>query len=90
MKFSTGRGKGICFVFIMVGAVLGGLFGEALLGVGAISDVMRQLTGTYPLFVLPPTQLNLFVVCLTVGFSFTPNIMSLLGVVVALVLYRRY
>ena len=90
MKFSTGRGMGICFVFIMTGAVLGGLLGEALLGVEALSGFMGQLTGTYPMFILSPTQLNLFVISLTVGFSFTPNIMSLIGVAVALILYRRY
>ena len=87
MKFSSGRGFGMCAVFVLTGAVLGGLLGEALRGVEALSSVAPLLSETHPAFVLAPVA---FAISLSFGFSFTPNIMSLVGVIVALVLFRRY
>ena len=90
MKFSSGRGFGMCAVFVFTGAVLGGLLGEALRTVEALSSIAPLLFETHPAFVLAPVAIDLFVVSVNVGFSFTPNIMSLIGVIVALVLFRRY
>ena len=90
VKFSSGRGFGMCAVFVFTGAVLGGLLGEALRTVEALSSIAPLLFETYPAFVLAPVAIDLFVVSVSVGFSFTPNIMSLIGVIVALVLFRRY
>lgn len=90
VKFSSGRGFGICAVFILTGAVLGGLLGEALRGVDALSSIAPLLSDTHPAFVLAPVAMDLFVVSVNFGFSFTPNIMSLIGVIAALVLFRRY
>ena len=90
MKFSSGRGLGICAVFVLTGAVLGGLLGEFLRVVEALSSIAPLLADTHAAFVLPPVQLDLFAISLSFGFSFTPNIMSLIGVIVALILYRRY
>ena len=85
VKFSSGRGFGMCAVFVFTGAVLGGLLGEALRGVEALSSI-----APLPAFVLAPVAIDLFVVSVSFGLSFTPNIMSLVGVIVALVLFRRY
>lgn len=80
----------MCSVFVLTGAVLGGLLGEALRGVEALSSIAPLLADTHPAFVLSPVALDLFVISASFGFSFTPNIMSLVGVIVALILYRRY
>ena len=90
MKFSSGRGFGLCALFVFVGAVLGGLLGDFLRGVDALSAVAPLLADKHPAFVLAPVAIDLFVVSVNFGFSFTPNIMSLVGVIVALVLFRRY
>ena len=90
VKFSSGRGFGMCAVFVFTGAVLGGLLGEALRGVEALSSIAPLLSETHPAVVLAPVVINLFVVSVSFGLSFTPNIMSLVGVIVALVLFRRY
>lgn len=90
MKFSSGRSLGLCAVFIFTGAVLGGLLGEALRGVDALSAVAPLFADTHPVFVLAPMALDLFVIQVSFGFSFTPNLMSLVGVMVALILFRRY
>ena len=90
MKFSSGRGFGMCAVFVFTGAVLGGLLGEALKGVEALSSIAPLLSETHPAFVLAPVAIDLFVVSVSFGLSFTPNIMGLVGVIVALVLFRRY
>ena len=74
----------------LTGAVLGGLLGEALRGVEALSSIAPLLSEMHPAFVLAPVVIDLFVVSVSFGLSFTPNIMSLVGVIVALVLFRRY
>lgn len=90
VKFSSGRSLGLCAVFVFTGAVLGGLFGVFLRGVEALSAVAPLFADTHPAFVLAPMTMDFFVVSVSFGFSFTPNVMSLVGVIVALVLFRRY
>ena len=77
-------------VFVIIGAVLGGIIGDLLTGVDALSGVMPYLVHTYPVLDMTPATLNLYVIKLTVGLAFTPNLMSILGMVIAIILFRRY
>lgn len=85
-----GRGTGMCVLFVIVGAVLGGLLGQVLSGVGALSGIMPYLVATYPVFDMSPVTVDLYVVKFTFALSFMPNLMSILGIVLAIVLFRRY
>ncbi|WP_233541573.1 DUF4321 domain-containing protein [Mitsuokella sp. AF33-22] len=86
-----GRGYGMCILFIVIGAVLGGMLGELLKSVPALSGVMPSLTASFPIFAMEsPVTIDLYVIRLTLALSFTPNIMSMLGIIVAVVLYRKY
>ncbi|MCR5175262.1 MAG: DUF4321 domain-containing protein [Anaerovibrio sp.] len=84
------RSYGTLIVFVIIGAVLGGILGDLLSGFDAFSGVMPYLVHTYPVLDIAPAVLNLYVIKLTVGFSFTPNLMSILGMVIAIILFRRY
>jgi hypothetical protein len=75
---------------VAVGAILGGILGQLLSNVGALSSLMPYLVTTYPVFDTTPITINLYVIQLTLGLAFAPNIMSILGIVLALVLFRRY
>ncbi len=90
LKSSGGRGIGFCIIFLVSGAVIGGVLGELLQGVDALQSLLPYLVSTYPILEIPSFTLNLYVIKLAVGFSFTPNLMSILGVVLALFLYRKY
>ena len=84
------RSYGTLIVFVIIGAILGGIIGDLLTGVDALSGVMPYLFHTYPVLDMTPATLNLYVIKLTVGLSFTPNLMSILGLVIAIILFRRY
>ena len=85
-----GRGTGMCVLFVIIGAILGGLLGELLRSVDMLAGVMPYLVTSYPVFDIAPFTINLYVIQLTLGLSFAPNLMSIIGVVLALVLFRRY
>ena len=51
---------------------------------------MPYLVTTFPVFDMAPVTIDLYVIRLTVGLAFMPNLMSMLGIVVAIALYRRY
>ena len=80
----------MCILFVVVGAILGGILGQLLVNVDALSGVMPYLVTTYPVFDITPVTINLYVIQLTLGLAFAPNLMSILGIVLALVLFRRY
>ena len=88
-KFS-GRSSGICFLFVVVGAILGGIIGQLLMNVEALSGLMPYLVATYPVFDVQPFTINLYVIQLTLGLAFAPNLMSIFGIDLAIVLFRRY
>ena len=85
-----GRRYGLCMIFIVLGAILGGILGELLAGVSVLEGVIPYLVHTYPVLVMQPATIDLYVIRLTIGLGFTPNLMSILGIILALVLFRRY
>ncbi len=85
-----GRGFGFCILYIVIGAILGGILGELLKGVGVLSGIMPYLVTAYPVFDISPFTINLYVIRLTIGLGFAPNLVSILGVVLALFLFRKY
>lgn len=85
-----GRNYGLCVLFVVVGAILGGILGELMKGLDAFQGLVPYLVHTYPVFDMQPATINLYVIQLTIGFSFAPNLMSILGIVLAVWLFRRY
>ena len=89
-KFGSGRGVGFCILFLMVGAVIGGVLGELLRGVDALQSLIPYLVSTYPILSIAPFTLNLYVMSLTLGFSLSLNLMSILGLLAAAYLFRKF
>ena len=50
---------------------------------------MPYLVQTYPIFEMQPATINLYVIKLTIGFSFVPNLMSMLGIIAAFFMFRQ-
>ncbi|WP_297966022.1 DUF4321 domain-containing protein [uncultured Anaerovibrio sp.] len=84
------RSYSTLILFVIIGAVLGGILGDLLSGVEALSSILPYLVHTYSVLEIPPVTLNLYVIKLTAGLTFTPNLMSILGMVIAIILFRRY
>jgi len=79
----------LLIVYIVLGAVIGSLLGE-LLGWILPSGVVKEFFLRHIDVGIDPTLLNLKVITLTIGFSFTLNIAGLIGLMIAIYLLRWY
>lgn len=83
------KSYGTLVLYVVIGAILGGLLGELLSGVDALSSLMPYLKNPYPVINVVPSVIDVYVISLTVGFSFSPNLMSIIGVVIAVWIFRH-
>ncbi|MDD4601194.1 MAG: DUF4321 domain-containing protein [Negativicutes bacterium] len=77
-------------LFMIIGAILGGILGELVSTSSLLSEMAPYLVRTFPIFDVPPITINLYVVKLTLGFAIYPNLISILGMIIAILLYRRF
>ena len=76
-------------IFVFVGALLGGVLGEILRVVspeGPVRDVFIQ---GFDLGLHPPVTLDLRIFSLTLGFTIKANLLTLLGSILGIYLYRQ-
>lgn len=83
------RSYGTLALYVVIGAILGGLLGELLSGVDALSSLMPYLKNPYPVIDVAPSVIDIYVIKLTVGFAFSPNLMSIIGVVIAVWIFKH-
>ncbi len=76
----------ILIIFILCGLVIGGLIGELSSNV----SWLNWLSYGQQFGLLTPITLNLGVVELTFGISFKINISSIVGIVIAIFIYRKF
>jgi len=84
------RSFGMFLLFLITGAVLGGIIGELLADSTLLAGVAPYLIKPFPIFDLPPVTINLYVIKLVVGFALYPNLISILGIIAAILLFRRF
>ena len=82
--------KGVLFLVLLLvaGGILGGIVGDALAGLN-IGSLMPTLIKHYEIFNIQNVQLNLYVMQLSFGIHFAPNLLSIIGILIALFIYRR-
>ena len=76
-------------LFLACGALIGGIIGEVLNHV-SLSGIMPYLTQTYEIFNLRDIYLNLAIIELRFGIRFAPNLISIIGILIAAWLYKRF
>lgn len=86
----TNRGYGILILFVITGAVLGGILGEIISNVAIFSGISPYLVQTYPVVDVAPVTINLCVIQLSLGFALYPNLISILGILLAIFLFKRF
>ena len=84
------RGFGILALFLVTGAVLGGIIGELAASSSLLGGMAPYLIKPFPIFDLPPVTLNLYVLKLVVGFALYPNLASIFGIIAAVILFRHF
>lgn len=92
MRGSTGRGRGAgtLILFLITGAILGGILGEVIAGSTVLTGMAPYLIKTFSILDIPPVVINLYVIKLVVGFALNPNLISVLGMVVAIFIFKRF
>ena len=75
-------------LFIVVGGILGGILGELLSHV-SFGSLMPLLSQHYEIFNIQNVNLNLYVMQIQFGIHFAPNLLSILGIILAFLIFRR-
>lgn len=87
---SAGKSMGMMCLFLITGAIVGGILGELAANSSLLSGIAPYLIKPFPIFDLPPVAVNLYVIKIVIGFALYPNLMSVLGIVAAIILFRRF
>lgn len=82
MRWSGARGILMLILFLFVGAILGGVLGEVLSSV-SLAGIMPFLVKQYVLLDVSGVHLNLFILEIDFGIRFAPNLLSVLGILLA-------
>ncbi|TCL36487.1 uncharacterized protein DUF4321 [Anaerospora hongkongensis] len=90
MRGGSNKGFGMLALFLITGAVLGGIIGEIIADSTLLAGVTPYLVKQFLIFDLPPVTINLYVIKFVIGFALYPNLISLLGMVAAAALFRRF
>ncbi len=90
MRGTANKGFGMFLLFMVTGAVLGGILGEIIASSGLLTGLTPYLVKTVSIVDMAPTTINLYVVKLVIGISIYPNIVSILGIIAAILLFRRF
>ena len=80
------KGTLVLIIFILCGLVIGGLIGQLTQGVSFLSWLSYGQTFGIP----DPVSLDLGVVKLTFGIMFNINISSIIGIIIAVFIYRKF
>lgn len=88
MRFSR-NGAFSLLLFLACGALIGGIIGQVLSQV-SLSGIMPYLIKTYEVFDFRDIYLNLIVIDIHFGIRFAPNLISILGILTAAWLYKRF
>lgn len=83
---STGKTSYFFIFIVLLGALTGSLLGETLSQIPALSFLGK----VYNIGMSQPVILNLKVMVLTFGINLSMNVMSIVGIIVAIILYRKY
>lgn len=90
MRGSKSKGWLLLLLFLIIGAVLGGVLGELLLKWSLFADVAPFLAKHYVLLNVPPLTIDLYIAKIVGGLVLQPTLMSILGMLLGIFLYRRF
>lgn len=75
-------------LFLVAGALIGGILGQLMSGVNLVG-LMPYFTQTYEIFDIKDILINLGILQFHFGLRFAPNLISILGILIAAWIYHR-
>ncbi len=82
MRVSRPHGILSLILFLAAGALIGGILGH-LLGQVSLAGIMPYLTEPFEIFSFQDVYLNLFIMEIHFGIRFAPNLISIIGILIA-------
>lgn len=89
MRGFDSQGILMCILFFVVGGMLGGILGDAIADVPQLRDFMPALSQHYEIINIQNVKINAYMLEFQFGIRFAPNILSILGILLALFIFRR-
>ncbi len=90
MRGDKSRGAWMFVLFLVTGAMLGGILGELIADSPTMAGIAPYLVKKYHIFDMAPATINLFVIQLKAGLTLQPNLISVIGMVLAGVIFKRF
>ena len=90
MKGGSHKSIGVLALFLVIGAVVGGIMGEIIADMAILPGVTAYLVKHFMILDVPPVSINLYVIKFVIGFALYPNLISILGIAAAAALFRRF
>jgi hypothetical protein len=84
---NTERKVGFFIFIVFLGAITGSLVGDI---VGKSVESLSFFKNIYTVGISEPLHLNLKVIAVTFGLNFNINLMSIIGIILAIILVRKY
>lgn len=75
-------------LFLLAGGILGGILGDVASSMHP-GNLMPILSQHYEIFNIQNVDLNLYIMQIRFGIRFAPNVLSILGIIVAFIVFRR-
>ena len=72
---------------LAAGAVMGGLVAESLQASQVLGPITDTLVRQYQIISVPPV--DLYIAKLTIGFTFSPNLVAIVGMVLGAIIYNK-
>ena len=78
----------LLLILILVGALLGNVLGEILRVISPEGPVRNIFTEGFHIGITPPVTLDLRIITFTIGFSIRANLLTLLGSILGIYIYK--
>jgi hypothetical protein len=83
------KSVGVLLIFILIGGVLGGIFGEILHVMAPNGAIQNIFSSYFSPGINPPLTVDLVLLKVTFGFSIKINLLSILGMLLGAYLYKQ-
>jgi hypothetical protein len=78
----------LLILFILIGSLLGNVLGEILRAVSPGGPVRNIFTEGFHIGITPPVALDLRLITFTIGFTIRINLLTLLGTILGIYIYK--
>lgn len=78
----------LLLLFILIGALLGGILGEILKTISPEGPLRNIFTHGFHIGITPPITFDLRVISFTIGFTLRANLLTILGAILGIYIYK--